>query len=341
MQLSHVFRVSKYDPADRDAHGHYTGAEDTTSDHGEVEEACLQAVQALAVEADVDRLAVREPEIASFAHCGVEAPSDDFGLGALLPGGLADFHDGAEVSLDTGVELVRLMLRDGGAWCRLEAEGAFAVHVGRDQYLYIGSSRPYRAALARTRELGLHPERLDASPYAFEPDEDGVLRPGDDDFWAGLHRTVTGGRSVLLEEIYVQNASRWHRLTSDTVDMVRAALAPRARLAVWPDLSSDSAAVLAALPAEGLIEGVWQEKDGRIHSAIADEEGFPELVARISGADAAALLPVYVDERVPLLSAVMPDGDGVVRARWQAERSLGDSPQEKSAWGGARRAAGG
>lgn len=151
---------------------------------------------------------------------------------------------------------------------------------------------------------------------------------------------MTGGRSVLLEEIYVQNASRRHRLTSDTVDMVRAALAPRARLAVWPDLSSDSAAVLAALPAEGLIEGVWQEKDGRIHSAIADEEGFPELVARISGADAAALLPMYVDERVPLLSAVVPDSDGVVRARRQAERSLGDSPQEKSARGGARRAVG-
>ncbi|MYX31949.1 hypothetical protein GTY85_00070 [Streptomyces sp. SID8377] len=37
MQLPYVYRVTKYDPADRDAHGHYTGSEDTVSDHGEVE----------------------------------------------------------------------------------------------------------------------------------------------------------------------------------------------------------------------------------------------------------------------------------------------------------------
>ncbi|MGW5776467.1 hypothetical protein [Streptomyces sp. NPDC003863] len=39
------------------------------------------------------------------------------------------------------------------------------------------------------------------------------------------------------------------------------------------------AAVLDALPAESLIEGVWQDKDGRIHSAIADEEEFTEWCA--------------------------------------------------------------
>lgn len=37
--------------------------------------------------------------------------------------------------------------------------------------------------------------------------------------------------------------------------------------------------------------------------------------------------PRYADERVPLLSAVMPDGDGVLRARWQAAQSLNDSVQ--------------
>ncbi|MFB7608703.1 RNA-binding protein [Streptomyces gardneri] len=330
MQLSHVYRVSKYDPANRDDHGHYTGAEDVTSDHGKVEATYLQAVQAFASETGVDRLSVREPEVSTFVHFGLEAPMDGFGLGTLLPGGLAGFHDGAEVPLDTGLELVRLMLRDSGAWCRLEVEGAFAVHVGWDQYVYVGSNRPCHEALARTRELGLFPERLDVSPYNFEPDEDGVQPPGDNDFWASLYSAVACGRAGLLEEIYVQNASRWHRLTGDTIDTVRAALAPRARLAVWPDLSSDTAAVLDALPSEGLVEGVWQDKEGQIHSAVADEDEFPELADLIAGADAAALLPMYADERVPLLSAVMPDRDGVVRARWQAERSLNDSPREVS-----------
>ncbi|WP_327596599.1 hypothetical protein [Streptomyces chartreusis] len=65
---------------------------------------------------------------------------------------------------------------------------------------------------------------------------------------------------------------------------------------MWPDLSSDISSVLHALPTDGLIEGVWQDKEGHIHSAIADEDW----------------------------SAVMPDSDGVVRACWQADRALGD-----------------
>ncbi|MDN3024792.1 hypothetical protein [Streptomyces sp. S.PB5] len=129
---THVYRVTKYNPADRDGHGHYTGPEDTVSDHGEVE-------------------------------------------------------------------------------------------------------------AARTRELGLFPERLDASPYAFETEEEdqAVERPGDDDFWADLHRTVTDGHAGILEETYLEGASRWHHLSTDTLFSLRAALAPRARLAVWPPLSTD------------------------------------------------------------------------------------------------------
>jgi hypothetical protein len=54
------------------------------------------------------------------------------------------------VPIDVGLALVRAMLRDSGAWCRLEAEGAFAVHVGWDQYEYVGSPRtPGRLALRR------------------------------------------------------------------------------------------------------------------------------------------------------------------------------------------------
>ncbi|MFI5752876.1 hypothetical protein ACIBBE_45255 [Streptomyces sp. NPDC051644] len=44
MQLPYVYRVTKYDPADRDEHGYYTGSEETVSDHGEVEASYLQAV---------------------------------------------------------------------------------------------------------------------------------------------------------------------------------------------------------------------------------------------------------------------------------------------------------
>jgi small subunit ribosomal protein S1 len=83
-------------------------------------------------------------------------------------------------------------------------------------------------------------------------------------------------------------------------------------------------AVLGAFPAEGIIEGVWQDHDGHIVSALAGEEEFPELTARMSRACAAVLLSMYADERVPLLTAVMPDNDGVLRARWQTDPAPGD-----------------
>ncbi|WP_448319029.1 RNA-binding protein [Streptomyces sp. CO7] len=314
---TYVHRVTKYDPADRDEHGSYEGPEDTVSDRGEVEAAYLRAVAAFAEDTGVDRLVVREPGVATCVHFGLEPTVEGYGLDGLFPSGLGDFHDGVEVSLDTGLELVRAMLRDNGAWCRLEVDDIFAVHVGWDQYLYISSSVPCTEAVARTRALGLFPEPLHCSPYAFEDDEEGVQRPGDDEFWTCLRQAVCAGEAGVLEETYADGATRWHRLTPDTLATVRAGLAPRARVEVWPPLSPDVTSVLEGLSADDYVEGVWQDDAGRLHSAWVDEECFPQLVAAISRARAAALMSVVADERMPLMTAVMPDGDGVLRARWR------------------------
>ncbi|MET7391683.1 S1 RNA-binding domain-containing protein [Streptomyces sp. NPDC005529] len=320
--LPYVYRVTKYDPADRDEHGHYTGTEDTVSDHGRVEGAYFQAVEAFAADTGIERLTVREPHLpAPLVNFGLEAPMDGFGLASVFPTGPDGFHDGAEVSVGTAMELVRVMLRDGGAWCRLEVQDTFAVHVGWDQYMYVGSSRPCVTAVARTRALGLFLERIDASPYDFEAEDEGPQRPADDEFWAQLRWLTSGTNARVLEEQSAYNIGRWHRLTTDNIDTIRAGLAPRARRAIWPDLSSDIDAVLATLPTEGHVECVWQGKDGRMHSATADEDAFPEITARLSSASAAMILSMYADDRVPLLAAVMPDSDGVVRARWEIDRT--------------------
>lgn len=164
MPPSFVHRITKYDPADRDEHGHYTGAEETVSDHGPVEAAYLAAIGAFAEASGIDRLEIREPEVTVFVHFGVEPPVGGHGLGGLFPPDLAGYHDGAEVSLPVALELVRAMLRDQGAWCRLEAGDVFTVHVGWDQYVYVGSDRLCSDAVARTRELGLFPEPMTTSP---------------------------------------------------------------------------------------------------------------------------------------------------------------------------------
>ncbi|XXZ47668.1 RNA-binding protein [Streptomyces cavourensis] len=242
---TYVYRLSMYDPAHHDEHRSATGPEGTVSDYGEVESACLRAVKAFARESGIDQLAVREPEVAALPRLGLddEPPADRFGLAELFPSGQEDsgeglpygFHDGALVTLDVGLELVRAMLRGAGVRCRLEVEDRFTVHVGRDRHAYIGSERPCEGVVARARALGLLPERVDSSPYALETGgAEEIQRPADDAFWSGLGRMVSTCRAGILEEMYVEGASRRHRLTWDGVEAVRDRIAPRARLAVWP-----------------------------------------------------------------------------------------------------------
>ncbi|WP_241194102.1 hypothetical protein [Streptomyces sp. SID10115] len=211
------------------------------------------------------------------------------------------------------LELTRVMLREQGAWCRLETGDAFAVHVGWDQYVYVGSDRPCAEAVARTRELGLFAERIGDSPYVAEPE---VTEAADESFWTSVRAELVARRGLLLEETPVVNATRWHRLTTENLDAVRAGLGPRALLTVRPDLRPDVGAVLTALPSEWHVEFVWETQEGTIRDVIVDETECEELAALVADARAACALSLYTDERTPLLQAALPDGDGVLRARW-------------------------
>ncbi|MFJ2060651.1 hypothetical protein ACIOMM_32640 [Streptomyces sp. NPDC087908] len=110
MPPSFVHRITKYNPADRDERGHYTGTEDTVSDHGPVEAAYLAAIAAFAEGSGIDRLEIRDPEVTCFVHFGLEPPIEGHGLHGLFPPDLTGCHDGAEVSLPVALELVRAML---------------------------------------------------------------------------------------------------------------------------------------------------------------------------------------------------------------------------------------
>ncbi len=259
-------------------------------------------------------------------HFGLEPTIEGSGLDGLLDP--ADFHDGARVTLPTALELVRAMLRDHGLWCRLEVEGRFAVHVGWDQYLYVGSSEPCESALEHLRGVGLFAESIDVSPYDIsldaDPDGLGCQRPADDSFWDRLRLCVSRNQAGLLQEQYAGNASRWHRLTEDSLEQVRTGLAPRSRLAVWPGLSEDTDALLAGLSGEGLTEVVWEDRHGLVTSDTVDGDDLSGLAGPLSGARAALALSGYPDEDPPLFTGVLPDPDGVLRARWRTDPSPGD-----------------
>lgn len=316
--LAYVYRICPFD------------GEEVISEHGPVEDAYVEAVAAFAEEAGVRALSVREPQIGpGFAHFGPEPPVDGYGLVGLFPRDLTGFHDGAEVSIPVGLALVRVMLRGDGAWCRLEAEGTLAVHVGWDRYVYVSSAVACEAAMARTAALGLFAEPVDVSPYDVDDDEPGDQRPADDLFWERLSWCVSSRWAGLLEENHVENGTRWHLLCDGgdhrtALAAVRARLAPRARLMVWPGLSTDIDAVLASLPEEGLVEVVREDDEGRVTGVVADAGEPAALASLVAGARAATVLSMYADERHPLFTAVLPDSDGVLRARWRTEPTRGD-----------------
>jgi hypothetical protein len=314
-----VWRVTKYDPADRDERGYYVGGEDTGSDRGPVEAAYLDVVAAFAVDSGVDVLQIREPSVPVVMGFGSDDGAVSGGLVDLFGADLTGYHDGAAVRLDRAVALVRLMLRGDGAGCRLEAGDDFFVQVGWDQYVYVGSSTDCSRAVAFARQRGLFPELISGSPYAFgmnDDDDHADVRPADAAFWADLVALAEQWGAVLIEEGYVHNHARWHRLTPGTVEAVRDRLTPRARLLVWPDLSADVSGVLRSLPEDGYVEVVWQDRAGRISSRLIEEADQPTLRERLADATAATALLPYVDDRLPLMAAVLPDSDGVLRARW-------------------------
>ncbi|MFJ8896943.1 hypothetical protein ACIRCZ_20360 [Leifsonia sp. NPDC102414] len=76
----------------------------------------------------------------------------------------------------------------------------FTVHVGWDQYVYVGIDRLCADAVARTRELGFFPELMKASPYAAELEEPDVTEAADEGFWARVRTTLAVRKAVLLEE---------------------------------------------------------------------------------------------------------------------------------------------
>ncbi|MFC5155229.1 hypothetical protein [Streptomyces amakusaensis] len=134
------------------------------------------------------------------------------------------------------------------------------------------------------------------------------------------HGHYTGAEEAVsdhgpVEAAYL-NAARFHRLTPQNLDAARTGLGPRALLTVWPDLNPDVGAVLATLPEEGSAEFVWETQNGTIRHAVVDDTEYDELATLVADARAACALPVHLDERHPLLCAALPDGDGVLRARW-------------------------
>ena len=151
------YRVTKYDPAYRDASGVFQredwtsfgdigsafhGAVLTANAYERVEDAYIASAIDFWREAGRPLLYVRGLEN---HHASVDAPRD----GDVVP----------EADLD---RLIRRVLREE-LWCRLEGKG-FLIHFGWELYMYLGTPAPCPAAIAAAHLRGVFVEEH-ASPY--------------------------------------------------------------------------------------------------------------------------------------------------------------------------------
>ncbi|WP_338596360.1 hypothetical protein [Saccharopolyspora sp. SCSIO 74807] len=156
----HQYKITKYDPELYGAGGAYEGDDWTSmseigkefdgailthSDYRRTESAYLEAIRLLASSSGVSSLEVRDLEV-----------DEDSGV-SVREGGL--------VTIDQGLELCRMMLREGPVWCKLENGERFYVHVGYDYYMYIGSSGNDASEISEIRESGLFVTENFPSPY--------------------------------------------------------------------------------------------------------------------------------------------------------------------------------
>lgn len=327
MTLSSTYRITQYDPADRNDSGAYVGDVEAVSDRGPLEAAYLDAVEAFARELGITHLEVRDPSVSGQGNPfaperpggapDVVAPEFVQVFGERLDG----FLDGAVIDIASARLLVRGMLRGQGLGCRLESPD-MTVHIGWDVYMYVTTSRPCPQAHAATAAAGLFPEFYpgNVSPHAPNVAEEELWRsmhtPVDDAFWARVDALVLEQGAVLLEESAAWTG--WHRVTADEP---RPNLRPRCRVWVWPDLTTDVAAVLAQLEKDDPDEVggtvIWQAPDGQLHESPHLGDDLEDVRAALAGAVRAQWRTVYVDDFHPLLEAVMPDADGAIRARWE------------------------
>nr|WSW70489.1 S1 RNA-binding domain-containing protein [Streptomyces sp. NBC_00995] len=326
-----MYRITPYDPAGLDA---AAGADGPVIPHdsGEgVAAACVAAVAGFALDAAVEQMTIDNPMVDGFFSFSVLGGRGGHGLSGLFPHDRVGFHDGARVPLATGLGLLRAMVLRQGAWCRLQAEHGFFVHAGARNDIYVGGVRDQQNAVSRARVLGLFADRVAGSPYDPALDETHAARAADEEFWSEAGALVEARGGVLLEERPTGNAYRWHRLTTaHEVEAVRERLTPRARLAVWPDLTDDVEAIRATVArGDRLHLLVEQYPGGGFHAARIAEPGMsradvPHPAVTVDPGHRFALVPLEQADRHPLLAAVLPDGDGVLRARWRTNRSRAD-----------------
>jgi len=155
------YRITKYDPKNRDENGRYIQTEWTSfkdvgntfgtfvlseQEYHRVEDAYVSSALAFLNESGIRKLSLVE----------VQKPN-------AIQLAQLELHDGGICKIEDAEELFRAALREQ-FWCKFEWQSEAYVHFGWDYYMYVGVSHDCPNAIAYAEGLGLFVEPF-VSPY--------------------------------------------------------------------------------------------------------------------------------------------------------------------------------
>lgn len=157
------WRVTKYDPLNRDADGSYLTPEEWTcfsevgtkvsrEEYLKTEQNYINAISSFMTEMGLNRVHVIALE--QWSDEVKSQNANEF---------LSKFWIGKAITVQEVQELAKLTLRNV-IWCKLGFKNQFFVHFGYDYYMYIGASRDCTKTKDAVTRSGLFVERFD-SPY--------------------------------------------------------------------------------------------------------------------------------------------------------------------------------
>ncbi|WOX22334.1 hypothetical protein [Streptomyces solicathayae] len=225
-----------------------------------------------------------------------------------LPDRFAELRNGSRVDPAEAAELLVGMAAGEGPYCRLIGAGRLRIESGWD-----GAMHFYVTSETAEELAGFDSESLELGRRTAEPDSDEVENPvrgvADEAFWAGVRDDA--GDVTLLCERWAHGAygCRWFRVTRENVGEVAEAVRPRSllSLAVDPDLGLDPVLLDDDFTAfrPPLVPGELAYRafpGGADDLAEVTDDGFAFMLGESAPA---------------ARRAVVPDPDGIVRARWE------------------------
>lgn len=168
------YRISKYNPANRDSNGSYLDDSEWTAishigkkeynyltynEYKEVEDAYVEAVKVILGDKEIDFLKVNSIEFYS-----EKADFTEYNETGILKDLTVCFEDlqglrnGTKVALDELPELIRLILREI-IWMYL-TNGKVKIYAGYDYYLYARCGKLKRSSIEQIEQSGLFVEKI-------------------------------------------------------------------------------------------------------------------------------------------------------------------------------------